>query len=215
MAARTAKLKWIRAPLQTRSQETLERILDATEVLLEEKTFEEISVSEIVRKARSSVGSFYARFVDKDSLLLHLQQRLYTESRLTAQEALAPQVWEGTPLELLIPSVVTFMCETYQERLGLRRALQARMVSDERFRTPATTLSKEVCRLLVELVSSRREEVQHENIPLAVDVCHRIVFSTLDQHYTFSGAPTGRRLAPKTLGRELSAACIAYLGVRP
>jgi AcrR family transcriptional regulator len=209
------KLEWVRAPQQDRSQATLDRILDATEKLLVKKTFEEISVADIVKKGRSSIGSFYARFPDKDSLLLVLQERFYTESRLTAEAALEPANWENVPLSTIIPSVVTFMCETYADRIGLRRALLARMVTDERFRRPATELSKQVCRLLADLLQLRRREIQHPDVPLAVDICHRIVFSTLDQHYTFEGgSPTGRRMSMLVLAQELSAAVSAYLGVR-
>ena len=64
-----------RQPQQTRSRQTLERILDATEELLRKKPFEEINVAEIVGLARSSVGSFYARFGSKEGLLPLLYQR--------------------------------------------------------------------------------------------------------------------------------------------
>ena len=208
------KLVWVRAPQQTRSQKTLDRILDASERLLAKKTFEEISVSEIVKKARSSIGSFYARFPDKDTLLLVLQERFYVESRLTAEATLKPELWADVPLTTIVPSVVSFMVETYGERIGLRRALLARMVTDDRFRRPATELSKEVCRLLSELLYTRRREIAHEDIPLAVDMCHRIVFSVLDQHYMFlGGSPTGRRMEMSALAQELTRACSAYLGL--
>jgi AcrR family transcriptional regulator len=213
--ARRKQLEWVRAPLQARSRDTLDRILDATEHLLEKKTFEEISVAEIARKAKSSVGSFYARFPDKDSLLLELQKRLFAESLLTAEQALAPESWEDVPLSEIIPVAVAFMCSAYGERLGLRRALLARMVSDARFRRPATELASKVCVLLVELFSTRSGEIGHPDLPVAIDMCHRIVFGTLDQAATFDDAsPTGRRLATEVMGRELSAACVAYLGVR-
>ncbi len=50
------------APCQPRSQRTQDRLLDATEALLATRPFEEITVAEIVRRARRSVGSFYASF---------------------------------------------------------------------------------------------------------------------------------------------------------
>ena len=59
----------IHAPLQDRSRRTFEAILDATETLLARRPFEEISIAEIVLKAGSSTGSFYARFPAKDALL--------------------------------------------------------------------------------------------------------------------------------------------------
>ena len=65
----------LKAPLQARSEETLTRILEATERLLEDRALESISVAEIVREAPCSNGSFYARFSDKASLLPAIYER--------------------------------------------------------------------------------------------------------------------------------------------
>jgi AcrR family transcriptional regulator len=62
-------------PQQNRSRRTLDRLLEASESLLKRKRFEEISVAELAREPRSSVGSFYARFPGKDALLDFLDGR--------------------------------------------------------------------------------------------------------------------------------------------
>ena len=59
-----AGLAWVRAPQQARSQETLDRILDAAERLVSEKGFEDTTVADVVARAGSSVGAFYTRFRD-------------------------------------------------------------------------------------------------------------------------------------------------------
>jgi AcrR family transcriptional regulator len=65
----------VRAPLQARSQRTLDAILDATEELLEQYRFEQLPLARIILKAGVSNGSFYARFSGKDALLPALYQR--------------------------------------------------------------------------------------------------------------------------------------------
>ena len=62
-------------PKQARSEQTLHRLLDAAEELIQEKGLADVSVPEIVRRAGSSVGGFYARFKDKDELLQALEER--------------------------------------------------------------------------------------------------------------------------------------------
>ncbi|MCB0964348.1 MAG: TetR/AcrR family transcriptional regulator [Acidimicrobiales bacterium] len=62
-------------PAQRRSKETLERILVATERLLDGRAFAEISVLEICTEADVSASSFYARFASKEVLLEVLHQR--------------------------------------------------------------------------------------------------------------------------------------------
>ncbi len=53
----------------------MERILGAAEELLREKPFDGVTVAEIVRRADSSVGAFYARFPAKAALLSALYAR--------------------------------------------------------------------------------------------------------------------------------------------
>ena len=62
-------------PLQERSAKTLERIVEATEDLLRTKSFELVTVRDIVRRAKCPIASFYARFKSKDDLLPHLYER--------------------------------------------------------------------------------------------------------------------------------------------
>lgn len=67
----------IHAPRQDRSRRTLGAIVEATEKLLERRSFEEISIAEIVLKSGSSTGSFYARFPTKEALLPALYARYH------------------------------------------------------------------------------------------------------------------------------------------
>ncbi|GLX80623.1 TetR/AcrR family transcriptional regulator [Thalassotalea eurytherma] len=61
-------------PKQLRSQQTQRKLLDALHACLEEKFFEHISIKELAAKAGVSVGTFYRRFKDKESLLPLLYQ---------------------------------------------------------------------------------------------------------------------------------------------
>ena len=66
---------WVNGPKQLRSQETLDRILTAAEGLLDEGTFDQATIAEVVRRAGTSVVAFYARFLDKQALLFTLEAR--------------------------------------------------------------------------------------------------------------------------------------------
>ena len=56
-------------PKQARSKETQKKLLTALHQCLEEKFFEHISIQELATKANVSVGSYYRRFKNKESLL--------------------------------------------------------------------------------------------------------------------------------------------------
>lgn len=62
----------VRPPQQARSRRTLRRILDASLDLLEREGQDALTVTTITKKARTSVGSFYARFEGKDDLLRYM-----------------------------------------------------------------------------------------------------------------------------------------------
>jgi AcrR family transcriptional regulator len=65
----------INPPRQQRSQETLARILDAADRILDGRSFDELSVEEVLIEADVSRSSFYARFSNKSALLPALFDR--------------------------------------------------------------------------------------------------------------------------------------------
>ncbi|HEY5528200.1 MAG TPA: helix-turn-helix domain-containing protein, partial [Thermoleophilia bacterium] len=67
----------LKTPCQQRSRDSLERILKTAETLIRTKGFEALTVAEVVRRSHTSVGTFYARFQDKTSLLHAVQERVH------------------------------------------------------------------------------------------------------------------------------------------
>ena len=61
-------------PKQQRSQATQQKLLTALHLCLKDKFFEHISIKELAEHAGVSVGTFYRRFKDKESLLPLLYQ---------------------------------------------------------------------------------------------------------------------------------------------
>ena len=72
--------RWHRVePLQERSRETADRFAAAAEDLLRDRSFEEISIQDIVRRAGRPTGSFYARFASKEALLPFIYLRYHED----------------------------------------------------------------------------------------------------------------------------------------
>ncbi len=72
-------VKGISIPVQSRSQKTLNNIVDATIHIISTKSFEQTKVSEICRQANVTSGAFYARFTEKKDLLFLLIEQLRKE----------------------------------------------------------------------------------------------------------------------------------------
>jgi len=61
-------------PKQRRSQDTQRKLMNALSFFLKDKFFEHISIKDLAEHAGVSVGTFYRRFKDKESLLPLLYQ---------------------------------------------------------------------------------------------------------------------------------------------
>lgn len=207
-------LRWVRRPLQARSQETLDRILDAAEALVAEKGFEDATVAEIARRAESSVGAFYARFRDKDGLLYALYERYFEQATATADAALDPARWAGVPIPGILRAVARFLVEIYRERRGLIRAFVVRNHTDAEFRARQERLSHYVNAKLSELLLARGAEIDHADPARAAAFGLTMTVSTIESAILFGEMRSSvLALTDDELSSELTRAYLAYLGI--
>ena len=207
-------LRWVRAPLQARSQATLDRILDAAEALVAEKGFDDTPVSEVASRAGSSVGAFYNRFQDKAGLLYALYARFLDQATATADDALDPSRWEGARIPDILDAVVPFLVSVFRERRGLMRAFSLRNHTDPEFRARQERLSHHVSSRLGVLLMARRGEIGHEDPERAAAFGLSMVFSTIEDAVLFGDMRSGFLvLSDSDLAAELTRAYLAYLGV--
>src|SRR5947207_2862540 len=123
MRVRPMTIPRFRPPQQVRSRETLDRILDAAEQVLEEKAFGEATLAEIMERAGVTVGAFYRRFPDKDALLHHLDERFFADMHRRADQVLDPARWQGAPSAAFLREFTSQAVEVYSTRRGLLRSL--------------------------------------------------------------------------------------------
>src|SRR5207237_1355610 len=107
----------------TGSHETLDRILDAPERLLDEKSFTEATLAEIMERAGVTVGAFYRRFPDKDALLHLLDERFFREMQARADELLDPNHWQGASISEILSEFARTAVNVYTTRRGVARSL--------------------------------------------------------------------------------------------
>ena len=107
----------VRAPQQERSRRTLKRILDAGLYLLEHEGPDALTITGITKRARTSVGSFYARFQGKDDLLRYLGERSLAEA-LEVWAQLSAGLKAGGELRASVTEVVQRLGWLYLEAAG-------------------------------------------------------------------------------------------------
>ncbi len=204
-----------RAPQQTRSRKTLARITDAAEALFAERGYDGASVGDIVARARCSVGAFYSRFKDKESLFLHIHDR-QCELLIQRIDFLCDLFRsENAPLDVMVRQSVRALFLFAGQRRPLTRVFIQRSGTDPAFHARyAQTWGAVRARLRPSLLS-RRSEMTHADPERAVDFALQLMHSGWANdvlHHTMAdvtGQETGEALI-----EDLTDACLAYLGLR-
>jgi AcrR family transcriptional regulator len=202
-------------PRQNRSEDSLERILDATRRLLDSHSFEELSIARIVREARSSVGVFYARFADKQALLDSLDE-LYTLDVVREFEALG-QRWqdEQTSVTEMIDQAALFLVDFHRPRRGVVRALvlHARLHPKGPFTERTRRMISGTPTILSALLE-RASDMSHPDPETAVRFAFVQALATVREHVLFpEGHAAITRLDDPALAREVARAWRSYLGI--
>lgn len=202
----------LRTPKQERSRRTLKRIIDAALALIGERGVEETSIQDIVARAESSVGSFYARFEGKEDLLRYLEDRLWRDAEARWTEALSAHDWSALEFDDLVETVVRLLLESSRAGARARRVLESRKGIDgpsEAAREFHRTLRAGIRDLMLAHLS----EMNHPDPPLAIDVGLAVVVGAIREFEespeltaVLSGLDDDRRVA------ELARMYKAYLG---
>ncbi len=202
-------------PKQARSLATLHRILDAAEALIEEKGPAEVSIPEIVHRARSSVGGFYARFRDKDALLRALEERFLAEMDARV-EALADEGrWAEAPLRAIVEACAAELVGVSTERRNLIAAFLTRAALDAEARADALRFRRLVGERITRLVLTRRDQLSHPNPEIAIDLAVQFAFGlTLQRVIGGDLRAAGRTLSDDEIAREIVRNFLGYVGAR-
>jgi len=208
-----ASEKSFRPPQQRRSAATLDRIVQAAEELLAERTFDEATVDDIVARASSSKGSFYSRFADKEALLAYLGGECVARAKATWAEQLGPEDHADEPLEDVLERFVGRLLDEYRRAGGVMRALflEARLSPGSEFEQMTDELDGHIRGALERFIASR-SDVPHKSPRLAATTTMLMLDSAIREAVFYSndrGGPLAVR--PNDLRRELVRASCAYL----
>ena len=199
---------------QERSRQTLDRVLLATRELLYEKEFEEITVAEIVQRAKSSCGAFYTRFPSKEALLPALYDAYSRELPTEATVWNDPSTWGERSLSVRVAKMVRFIIGDYRATRPFMRplALYARQHSQEispENRHRSSEKHRTACAFLMEC----RAEIMHPNPERAVDLIAYFIPAIGRDKILFGDAPhaSSVQIEDAALEDELIRMALTYL----
>jgi AcrR family transcriptional regulator len=204
------QLDRVYAPRQARSRQTLERVLDAFVALLAKKTFEEITMAELARRSKIAVTSIYARFENKQALVLAAHERHRAEMISAIDKLLDPAAWRGAPLEVIIREVLSRVIADRRSRLPLLRA--ALLVNDREVYQRAAQISRHVSERMAILLDPHLDWIPPGERERTIDFALRSANSVLQQRLVFGDIEPARfHLSEAELGQRLADQFIATL----
>lgn len=201
-------------PQQQRSQQTLERILAATEKLLETQPFEAITVEQIVTTGASSVGAFYKRFSSKQAMLPALLERTQRMQLEALDDYLHESHWHGQNLRQRITTFVSQILESYKQYRWLAQAIVARQFSlDNSLSDTNQDYASKTVDMISNWLLNCRAEIHHPKPEIAVPVGIASLVIGLQATALFELRPIGFELNEHA--HELTEAFLAYVGTTP
>jgi AcrR family transcriptional regulator len=200
----------IRPPRQDRSQETMNRILDAFERLLRSRPYAKLMINDIAREAKTGAGSIYARFRDKRSILLAVQDRLRNRAREHFAELYDPRCWADTSLEKALERVVRGNLAWHRQH---RNIIKSSLLMDDRDILEAISEAFAPVNLNFSLLI--RHHMPNMTAAGSIDAAARIlrvVMAVFHQMVIFDDvAATGHDLSDNELLRTLVLAALAQV----
>ncbi len=206
------RLKWVRPPVQERSQKTMERLLAAAEARIVEVGFEKATIADIAKRADSSVGAFYARFGDKDALLRCLLDRFVFEAKATMDAAMRPELWAEASVEDLCVSLLRFLSKVLQERRLFVLAISRATMDDAGLAEYRDALSMHAADGLQTLLRARGMRGHSGDLGKTMRVVTWMCLSVLEAGCMQSGENVGG-VSREELVLELSQMIVAYVGL--
>jgi AcrR family transcriptional regulator len=203
---------------QARSRRTTERITAAALALLERKTFAQLTVAEIARKAGVSVGGFYGRFRSKDALLQYFDVTVIEGILERARRELDSERLAGAGARDVVSTYVELAVRMFREHRQVLQqvALRSRTSRDPAFRERIRAANRFLHGRFRALLEERRAEIGHPEPARAIDLGLTFVSAAMREYVLFAEfRPDFAPIPDRGLVRELTDAFCAYLQIAP
>jgi len=199
---------------QPRSQKTRDAILDASVQLLEDHSFAELSIQQIVVAAGCSVGTFYGRFKDKETLLKCLDEKLRDETVASIAKAFSTKDWTNLELKERVRTLIEILTRYHKANRGVLRALilVPRLHPAKHFVETGEDFSAGT-NTLVELLRDGQVKTETQISKLSAELAIATIFSSLREIIVFpDSAIVTDDVRAADIVNELTNMIYGYLG---
>jgi AcrR family transcriptional regulator len=203
----------VKTPCQQRSRDSLERILKTAEALIRTKGFEALTVAEVVRRSETSIGTFYARFIDKTALLHAVQERVHGREEAQIRERVGKVGWDTLSLEETVRGLVDIKRAVTKGNERLLEAFVVHGATDPVVRQRGYRYKASVENLEVEVLMRHAAQIGHQDPESAARVASRLWQAAQEEQVqrSQSGVSSPGAVPQDLLMQKLAEVVIAYL----
>lgn len=212
---RTPALKDVRGVLpahQRRSQAKQAAMISTGLQFLEKRGFDALSIAELTAANGFSVGSFYARFEDKDAFFRAIQTTALGHVLARAEELLAPERWKNASAEEVLTAFVGFFSGNVNRHRGFLRAVLQHESTQPGVWTPMRASGAAMATLLQTVLAPKLTGLPKDQREARIGFAVQVLYGTLINAVLHDPGPLA--LGDKALDRELVSMMSRYLGLK-
>ena len=205
------------APQQTRSRESLHRLLKAATEILQEKGLEGATIPRIAARAGLSPGAVYRRFPDKDALLRKVVIATLEGADQQTAASLTPDLTARCTLPVMAGKIVGSTLASYRKHTRLLGSIAQffRAHRSAAFRREVDEIETRTFRRVVQFLMHYREDIHHPDPEAAVAFSLAVVaFAIRELVLMEIITDVWKPLLPKTdeqMVQELTSMMLGYL----
>jgi AcrR family transcriptional regulator len=181
-----------RKPKQTRSRQSFDRMLDAATQIIAEGGLSALTLAEVSRRSKVSIGSIYCRVDGKEDLLRAVQARALAQMDHEFALLLTRVRRRALPLRELVPTMVRELASFLRRHSQLLSAFMQQAASDETVRATGAKSWAQTALDFKLMILERRDEFGHPNPEHAADMCFVVVYGCLARFLGFNSIGTAQ-----------------------
>ena len=169
----------IRAPSQARSRKTMDQVYRSLDVLLRERTFDQLTIADLANHAGVAVGSIYARFKDKNALLTGAYLSACNEAEHCLARLSSPSRWHGHDDGKMLHAIISAIDRFYRQKGHILVAALLGNVTE--IEAKRVDLWQQAFDSFAELLKDRHPGTDPAMLKLVVQIAIRFVTSVMQQ----------------------------------
>ena len=201
-----------RVPKQDRSRASFERVLEAAAELMAEKGYAGFALTDVVKRAKVSIGSIYGRVDSKDELIRAVHQRVMSRLELEQADMFLRVRRRALPLPELLSTLIHEMAGFLQRNASVLNAFMGRAYADEVVSSFGKLAYRHTLTEFKMLLIERGSEIAMPQVEHSAQVCFDIIYSCLARYFGVGRLPGKEDQGDlPLLVADLSDVCLAYL----